>query len=267
MTLTFGSEETCPKMAIGTRFNLSAISVGIVTNLLITEYMNLVEKRGHKFRFTDGLPSNFDKVAKWITSERSKPWLVLNGGVGTGKTTMARATLGTIWSIKRRARQEAKSIHWRKDRSLLTEEDILWLGWEFLPCGLFVEAQKVVDLANDDTEASKFDTLKHDGILVLDELGTEPTITNHYGTKETPVVELIYARYRECAPLIITTNLNPDRILEIYGERVADRLEEMCDWIGFNDDSFRASWNGSEDAVAEMESEGCPQPSVTPLRE
>ena len=64
-------------------------------------------------------------------------------------------------------------------------------------------------------------------------------VTVFFGTERLPLAELLAARYDSRKPTIITTNLGPDGIAERYGERIADRLREIVDAIGFEGDSFR----------------------------
>lgn len=61
-------------------------------------------------------------------------------------------------------------------------------------------------------------------LLVLDDLGAEkPTDW----TRER-LFEIIDHRYNEELPLIITTNLTPDEMISDLGERICDRIREMC---------------------------------------
>lgn len=64
--------------------------------------------------------------------------------------------------------------------------------------------------------------------IFIDDLGTEQTEINNYGTKELPIYEIFNRRYLERKFLMfITTNLNPSRIEERYGDRVRDRIKEI----------------------------------------
>jgi DNA replication protein DnaC len=67
--------------------------------------------------------------------------------------------------------------------------------------------------------------------IYIDDIGKESEIINHYGTK-TNVIEsflderhIIYKRFNKLTHL--STNLLPSQIKEFYGERIADRFNEM----------------------------------------
>ena len=64
-------------------------------------------------------------------------------------------------------------------------------------------------------------------MLGIDDLGTEPSEVLDYGNVYTPVIDLLTKRYEEQLFTVITTNLTPQQIREHYGDRIADRLNEM----------------------------------------
>lgn len=85
-------------------------------------------------------------------------------------------------------------------------------------------------------------------LLFIDDLGIEPRSVRHYGKNADgdyrnedilPLVELITYRYEHGLPVIITTNFASDVIGKLYGERIADRLREMCEFGNFAGESFR----------------------------
>lgn len=68
------------------------------------------------------------------------------------------------------------------------------------------------------------------GMLCLDDVGTEETTINYYGTKIQwfkDFVEDVYMRGLPFNRIIITTNLSYDQIEERYGFRVRSRMREM----------------------------------------
>lgn len=105
----------------------------------------------------------------------------------------------------------------------------------------------------------------NDQLLLIDDVGTESTVTTIYGAVSTPIVDLIDIRYRlfknkvkvtktrkilapnpnkredvywnstytEFLPALtyFSTNLNLESLTEKYGERSISRLHEMCDFI------------------------------------
>jgi DNA replication protein DnaC len=52
-------------------------------------------------------------------------------------------------------------------------------------------------------------------------------------------VEMLTKRYDMQLFTIITTNLTPSEIREKYGDRIADRMNEMMVKIIFNNDTYR----------------------------
>lgn len=124
------------------------------------------------------------KVARWMKEDRGS--LLLMGGVGTGKTTIASA-LCRCWC------------------------DILTTP-AMQACDLIADRLKT-------DEGYKYEVAFHKGLLVLDDLGTEGKV---YGEEALPFI--IYRRYERNLPTIITTNYDSKRIAERYGERIADRL-------------------------------------------
>lgn len=77
----------------------------------------------------------------------------------------------------------------------------------------------------------------------FDDLGSEDTPVNYFGTKYVPMANIIAERYnlwrREGWVSLFTTNCTPSTLESIYGERITDRLNEMCNIVIFNGESQR----------------------------
>ena len=73
----------------------------------------------------------------------------------------------------------------------------------------------------------------------IDDLGTEPSEVLDYGNVYTPVIDLLTKRYEEQLFTVITTNLTPQKIREHYGDRIADRFNEMVKKIVFSNGTYR----------------------------
>jgi DNA replication protein DnaC len=76
-------------------------------------------------------------------------------------------------------------------------------------------------------------------MLAIDDLGIEPVEVMDFGNVLCPVVDLLTKRYDMQLFTIITTNLTPSEIREKYGDRIADRMNEMMVKIIFNNDTYR----------------------------
>jgi len=73
------------------------------------------------------------------------------------------------------------------------------------------------------------------------DMGSEE-LANAYGNKRNVIEEIIFARYEAGLPFRythVTTNLDSDMIEKLYGERLLDRLREMCNVITISGESFR----------------------------
>ena len=60
-----------------------------------------------------------------------------------------------------------------------------------------------------------------------------------YGNIMNPVIELLSKRYDAQLFTIVTTNLQPRQIRERYGERIAERLNEMMAKIVYRNTTYR----------------------------
>ncbi|MBU5454833.1 ATP-binding protein [Caproiciproducens sp. MSJ-32] len=76
------------------------------------------------------------------------------------------------------------------------------------------------------TYAENFKKIKEEGLglLVIDDLGTEQ------GTEWSlsKIYTILDSRYRKKLPTIVTSNYSLGQLKERYGERIVDRLIEMC---------------------------------------
>ena len=172
------------------------------------------------------------RVARWLT-DGDKPSLLLCGGVGNGKTTMARSVVGALETLVIATARHLQANRYRLPAEAIKELEEI----ERLPKGVVQRAIDITSLATTDT--AKFDKLTRVGLLVVDDFGCEPTEVKSYGTEMSPMRDIIYRRYDLLLPTIITTNLTMDDIRRVYGVRVWDRMREIYGVIGFNNKSYR----------------------------
>ena len=84
-----------------------------------------------------------------------------------------------------------------------------------------------------------FNKLKNQELLFIDDVGTEPASVKSWGNEFSPVTELIYARYDRQLFTIATSNLADEEFGDRYGERIADRMEEMFERLHYSQKSYR----------------------------
>lgn len=73
------------------------------------------------------------------------------------------------------------------------------------------------------------------------DLGSEQE-ANSYGNKRNVMEEIIFNRYETGLPFFythVTTNLDAEMIEKVYGQRLIDRLREMCNVLILKGESFR----------------------------
>ena len=153
------------------------------------------------------------QAAKWLT-EAPTPGLILFGDVGNGKTTIATAILNMINVLGLTASGSKSQI---------------WVS--------MIAARDLTRKARSDEEAM-YEWFKKP-LLIIDDIGAEQDTVRTYGNIINPVEQLIEYRYKWRLFTIITTNLKPQAIRDIYGDRIADRMNEMMTRIVIKAPSYR----------------------------
>lgn len=164
---------------------------------------NEITRRGGKPLKTAGFVRALERVSGWAC-ERPKPWLVLTGTIGTGKSTLAKAaaiSVAEAAGCTGYAAMRATATNWMKPEEM--------------------------------------ESVARAAILLIDDLGCEQTDVMQYGNTVSPIAELICARYDNMLTTIITTNERASDFKETYGDRIADRLREMCTVVKVDGESFR----------------------------
>lgn len=181
---------------------------------LSTTYKFEVERRHRNFRFDAYIQTLIRSVSAWLCdTERSNFGMLFCGGTGNGKTTMACAI---------------RSLH-----DIMSEGDAPSERKRFV----FVDATTVNALAKRDYD--KYRTLYTAPLLLIDDLGQEPAEVLDYGNAINPTIDLLTHRYNEQLFTVITTNLAPRQIREKYGDRLADRFNEMFTKFVFQGETYR----------------------------
>ena len=175
-----------------------------------------VEYRHRTFCTNEYLESQLHDMADWLTSPSSCFGALLCGGCGNGKSTMLKAF-----------QQLLNYLHVPKPYNDGT------YGIQI------VDAKYIAYLCKNNYEAYR--KLVSADMLGIDDLGTEPSEVMDYGNVYTPVIDLLTKRYEEQMFTVITTNLTPQQIRGHYGDRIADRLNEMVKKIVFNNGTYRTN--------------------------
>jgi DNA replication protein DnaC len=185
------------------RFKIHATQEQAYT-LLKCCYRAEVEARHRDLIFDKQTEGVLNDVAEWLTDGNGKFGLMLCGNVGNGKTTMLNAIARAI---------------------------------RFMGDGLRIEdATTIAQVIKDPVEFGTIRAVKHLGI---DDMGVEPLEVLDYGNVIYPMVELMNYRYARQLLTIVSTNLTPKQIREKYGDRIADRFNEMMHRVVFTNESYR----------------------------
>ncbi|MFW6256197.1 MAG: ATP-binding protein, partial [Candidatus Sumerlaeota bacterium] len=149
---------------------------------------------------------NLVKMAKmyvdmFCKNEDFQKGLILQGAVGCGKTHLAVAILETII-----------------DRG--------YSGLYYNMPDLLMDIRRTYDDNSDLSEAELLADLVGPDLLVLDDLGAEKTA----GWVNDRLYLIVNRRYEECKPILVTTNLAMDELIDKLGERTVSRLCEASDY-------------------------------------
>lgn len=155
------------------------------------------------------------QAAEWLTSDDRQFGLLICGRCGNGKTTLMKAICTVV--------------------NILGLKDAYGEDW----CVTQVSAKELARMSKQRESGERYRSLMKARMLALDDMGFEPGEVLDYGNVVNPVVDLMEHRYEEQLFTIATTNLTPEQVKEKYGERIADRFNEMMRKIIFTNGSFR----------------------------
>lgn len=156
---------------------------------------------------------NINHLAEFIVRGDSKFGVMLCGTPGNGKTTMLYAF--------------QSAVNWLSDLRNFGDQR----------CGIsIVDAKDVVYAAKN---VDEFRKLIKRPMLAIEDMGREPAEILEFGNTASPVIDLLEYRYNNQLFTFITTNLTPAQIREKYGNRIADRFNEMMETIVFKNGTYR----------------------------
>ena len=177
---------------------------------LLQCYAHAVRGSGREMELTPDIEKVLRMVVCWMRS--GKRGLLLCGSCGTGKTKIMQALTHLLTFYC----QERTRV------PLYSAGEIVKLS-----------------LSKDEKEMMAFEMLRAWPYLGIDDLGTEPVNVKNWGTDTNPIVDLLYKRYDKMRVTVLSTNLNVEKIGEVYGKRIFDRICESYDRISFSFQSFR----------------------------
>lgn len=187
---------------------LENVTEAQMREIVLALYKSNVESLGSRFIEKDSVLDKIQKISKWLC-KKEKSGLLLYGNCGTGKTAMMK----TIYKILSSGRPFSNT-------EIITATDLY---------SCFTEPEL----------RCKYESVKMVELSVIDDLGCEPERCMIYGVDYQPIQTLFYYRYEKRLITVLSTNLDDKMIVERYGVRVWDRIEEMFDRIQFLEESFR----------------------------
>lgn len=202
------------------RFNLSPQDA---LDLMAAFYQAEVQRRYREFILDKETEDNLDHLASFITGMAPKFGVMLCGNVGNGKTTLMKAFQRCIYYLDARHHFE-----------FLDDKEY---GQRFKPEMRIVDVRDILSAAKNNMQ--EYIQLRSCLMLGIDDLGKEPAEVMDYGNILSPVIDLIEHRYDKQLFTFITSNLTPKEIRQKYGERIADRFNEMLGVIVFRNSSYR----------------------------
>lgn len=199
------------------RFRLP-LSTEQASEALLAAMQAEVAFRHRMFVADDCVRGQVAQLAAWLTGDSPKFGVLLCGDCGNGKSTMMKAFQQLLNAL-------------RIPNPTPSDGHSSYYGMHI------TDAKHIAHLCKSDYGA--FLRLAKTDMLGIDDLGTEPREVMDYGNVLCPVIDLLTKRYEEQLFTFVTTNLKPKEIRERYGERIADRLNEMMLKVVFSNTTFR----------------------------
>lgn len=173
-----------------------------------------VELRGSAVQYDEMTTKNLRKVAETLAGDSHKFGLLLAGTCGNGKTTTMRAVQSVVMLLN-------NTYYNRRGEGIGNR---------------LLEAKDIAQLSGKPEQLTAYQTIP---LLFLDDLGREPTEVMQYGNVTSPITELLEYRYNQRLTTLVTTNLEPTEVRQKYGDRIADRFNEMFAVVSYTGTSYR----------------------------
>ena len=183
------------------------------TDILLASYKAEVAFRHRTFTDKEQTEKYCKRLASLLTAEDGKFGIMLCGICGNGKTTMLYAF--------------QSAMNWLSDIGAFGRERK----------GIrIVDAKEVAGYTN---ELKSFGEIRTCPMLGIEDMGREPSEIVDYGNVLNPMIDLLEYRYNMQLFTFITTNLRANEVRAKYGDRIADRFNEMLDVIIFGNTTYR----------------------------
>lgn len=175
------------------------------------------QRVGRFVESSDELEKNKGLLVDWLIDEQSKPFLLIRGTVGSGKTTSMNAVLDVIRDYK------IETVNNYRDKKGLITIVCIDSRTLFEEIGANVAAHD---------KYMKFD------VLAIDDFGQEPREYVDHGNKKNPLERLLSERQCRSLKTILTCNLDNEG-LKNYGDRLYDRLKLSAKMVKYEHPSYR----------------------------
>lgn len=147
----------------------------------------------------EGKREAIEAATRWAKGEGDKPGLLLYGKAGRGKSVLG------WWAVPQRGRG-------------------LWLTWPEL-------TRKIQSSYSRDGDSEAMIEAAQDApVLFLDDLGDPDRRRMESDDKRDILFQIVNHRLVHSKPTFITTNLAGSDIAKQFGDRIASRLLELCEW-------------------------------------
>lgn len=200
------------------RFHVE-LPVREIANRLWFAYRYVVEEICEReFEGDNNTKAHILELAEFLANPGTNFGVALTGDCGNGKSTLMRA-------FQRVLNELNYEDHFK---SFMVPE--FKAGMRIIP------ANDIIDRMDD---REWFEDLKWAWMLGIDDFGEEPREVLDFGNAKYPLTRLIEFRYDHRLFTFITTNLDGDKMLERYKERIYDRMMEMFRFIAYDPGSYR----------------------------
>lgn len=200
-----------------------------VRDLLIGSGLGLLREDVHRVIRNELTDSKALVTVREWHRDRKRPWLLLCGGTGTGKTLAAAWYLRQLYREALEHRWPRRGQHYDYDVGRLLRSQPRAVRGSTLATRLRPWSHERTP--HDDPHPHRY--------VVLDDLGTERLDDPRFAEALADFVEA-----RLDLPTLVTTNLPRKDIRKRYGDRIADRWNHVAHAIEINDRSMRRTGAG-----------------------